>query len=308
MTFNKKVITLYLHSNYNVITSKFKTHHLNVITKCLLSNYIVITSLLINTSAKALEFLTPIEAGSLVIGRLQKEETLFLEDTEIKSDSNGFFLFGLHRQSPKEVSLHLKTPTGSQDLILSVKPRKWAAEHVKGLPQHKVVLSSENQERVNQERALIQNARKITTYDSIKTAFTPPVPSMTRLSSPFGSQRVLNNTVLSSHSGTDYAAPLNAEVLAVADGVVRFTHPDMFYSGKTVVIDHGFGLFSGYSHLNTFFVQENQSVKKGEVIGSIGMTGRSSGPHLHFTMTWFHVFVDPERVFQLDFSALKSTD
>ena len=87
-------------------------------------------------------------------------------------------------------------------------------------------------------------------------------------------------------------------MVAPADGRVKVVHPDMFYTGKTILIDHGQGVFSSYSHLSEINVNENQVVKQGDVIGAVGMTGRSTGPHLHFAVTWFGVRVNPEFLFE----------
>ena len=107
---------------------------------------------------------------------------------------------------------------------------------------------------------------------------------------------MLNGIKTAGHSGTDYALPTGSPIYAPADGMVKVIHPDMFYSGKTILIDHGYGVFSSYSHLSEILVRQGDKVKQGHLIGKIGTTGRSTGPHLHFTLTWFGVRVDPEYV------------
>lgn len=308
MTFRQNVITMYTHSNYNIITNKIFLFLRNIITKYILSNYIIITLFFLAQPVQALEFYTPIEEGGLVFGRLNNEESLYIHDTQIQTDSNGFFVFGIHREHPENIHLKLKKHHQAKDIILPVKQRIWPKEIINDLPVDKVILSTEDKERAHQERDLLARLRNTTDYTKIPDTFIRPVPEATRISSSFGSCRILNNLVVSSHSGTDYAAPLDARVLAVADGIVRLAHPDMFYSGKTILIDHGFGLFSSYSHLNHILVQENQSVKQGDIIGFVGSTGRSTGPHLHFTMTWFHIRIDPEQIIHFNFSTLKSRD
>ena len=105
---------------------------------------------------------------------------------------------------------------------------------------------------------------------------------------------ILNNVKKQGHSGTDLAAPVGAPIVAPLDGKVVFIHPDMFLTGKTVMIDHGYGVFSSYSHLSQINVKLNQIVKTGDSIGLVGKTGRATGPHLHFTITWYGVRINPE--------------
>ena len=148
------------------------------------------------------------------------------------------------------------------------------------------------------EALLLQKARQSSDGAFFPETWILPVAQYTRISSPFGSRRVLNGTKKAGHSGTDFAAPTGTAVVAPADGRVKVVHPDMFYTGKTILIDHGQDVFSSYSHLSEINVTENQVVKQGDVIGAVGMTGRSTGPHLHFAVTWFGVRVNPEFLFE----------
>jgi murein DD-endopeptidase MepM/ murein hydrolase activator NlpD len=121
-------------------------------------------------------------------------------------------------------------------------------------------------------------------------------PAEGRISGVYGSQRVLNGTPRAPHMGLDIAAPIGTPVRAAADGIVSVAHPDMVLTGRTVVIEHGFGLDTIYIHMNALKVKDGERVKQGQVIGEIGKTGRANGPHLHFGVTWFDVRLDPETV------------
>ena len=119
------------------------------------------------------------------------------------------------------------------------------------------------------------------------------MPADGRLSGFYGNQRILNGVPRRPHLGVDIAAPIGTPVYSSADGEVVLTEEDLFYTGKTIVINHGHGLTSIYSHLDKINVKVGEQVKQGSVIGKIGNTGRSSGPHLDWRVNWFNVRVDP---------------
>ena len=119
------------------------------------------------------------------------------------------------------------------------------------------------------------------------------MPADGRLSGFYGNQRILNGVPRRPHLGVDIAAPIGTPVYSSADGEVVLTEEDLFYTGKTIVINHGHGLTSIYSHLDKINVKVREQVKQGSVIGKIGNTGRSSGPHLDWRVNWFNVRVDP---------------
>ena len=114
----------------------------------------------------------------------------------------------------------------------------------------------------------------------------------------YGSQRVYNGTPKNPHYGVDYAAPAGTIVRAPAAGVVQLAHSDLFYSGGTLIMDHGFGLNSSFLHLSAVLVSVGQEVKQGDPIGKVGSTGRATGPHLDWRMNWLNVRIDPQLVME----------
>ncbi|MCK5576037.1 MAG: M23 family metallopeptidase, partial [Sphingomonadales bacterium] len=110
----------------------------------------------------------------------------------------------------------------------------------------------------------------------------------------FGSQHILNGKPKSPHNGVDVAAPKGTPIQAPADGVAVLVHQDMFYTGKTMMIDHGLGLTTVYAHMDSISVIEGQVLKQGDAIGTVGQTGRATGAHLHWGMTWKGVHLDPK--------------
>ena len=143
----------------------------------------------------------------------------------------------------------------------------------------------------------MREKRKTSDYPAFAHKWTLPVAEYSRISSPFGARRILNGAITQGHSGTDYAAPEGTPVLAAADGKVVLTHPDMFYTGGTILIDHGYGIYTNYCHLSRIDVKEGQVVKAGEPIAAVGSTGRATGPHLHFGLSWYGVRLNPEDLF-----------
>ncbi len=292
----KKHFTHYSKSNYKVLTRNLKCY------------YIVITSLFFTFSLRAyaqtppatptdiLTLYTPITEASLIYGHIQQPADLLYNTQKIHIDKNGNFVLALPQDAPDTLTLTTISGNQSYDWTYQVTKRTWKEEKVNGLPPQKVSPSEENKKRILQENTLLKNKRKQSFYTQLPMCFSRPVEKNARISSHFGSRRVLNGIKTTGHSGTDYALPIGTPIYAPADGIIKVIHQDMFYSGKTILIDHGFGVYSSYSHLNHISVNQDTSVKRGEKIGEIGTTGRSTGPHLHFTMTWFGVRIDPEYV------------
>ena len=305
---NYKVITksqsnynVYTHNacNNKVITSQKSNY--NIITKTLMY-YIVIT---FSLPAMALTFTSDMTDGQLVFGKTDPDEKLFIENNylnigkndknlfQIPTDLNGRFAIGIP-QDATQLTLTVQTSTHSKIMTFPVKPRIWDEEYVTGLHPSKVQPNPKNQERIAAEALSMRLARQQSNYPAFPEKWICPVPNFTRVSSHFGSRRILNNIKKQGHSGTDLAAPIGSSVVAPADGKVVFVHPDLFLTGQTVMIDHGFGVFSSYSHMSQIKVELNQSVKQGDPIGLVGQTGRATGPHLHWTVTWYGVRINPE--------------
>ena len=246
-------------------------------------------------SAFSFEITSKIQEGSLIYGQLNKDEKLLIGSTEIIPTKEGRFFFGLPQDSTK-LNLTLIHPDGKKEIKnFAVEKRKWKEEIITGLQPEKVTPSNKNTKRIQQENHLLKKARSTMNTSFFPTCFERPVKKFKRISSPFGARRILNNIKKAGHSGVDYAAPIGTPLYAPTDGIVTLVHNDMFLSGKTLLINHGYGLFSSYSHLNKIAVKEGTVVKKGQLIAEIGNTGRSTGPHLHYTITWHGTRLDPEQ-------------
>jgi murein DD-endopeptidase MepM/ murein hydrolase activator NlpD len=192
----------------------------------------------------------------------------------------------------------LSAPSGEQTLHeLSIVQRQYKIQRVEGVPQNTVTPPAAELARILSDSALVKRARKEVTDDlDFLTGFERPLEGP--ITGVYGSQRVYNGTPKSPHYGLDYAAPKGTLVLAPATGTVRMAHRDLFYSGGTLIVDHGHGLSSTFLHLSDILVSVGTQVKRGEAIAKVGSTGRATGPHLDWRMNWYKQRIDPALVLQ----------
>jgi murein DD-endopeptidase MepM/ murein hydrolase activator NlpD len=175
---------------------------------------------------------------------------------------------------------------------ITVTPRDWPVEHVDGVPPKTVEPPPDIAARIKREQARVvaARARDDSREDFLET-FAWPVSG--RISGRFGSQRVYNGIPKSPHPGMDIAVPQGTPVKAPAGGIVTFADADLYLTGGTVLLDHGHGVSSNFLHMSRIDVKVGDRIEQGQVIGAVGMTGRATGPHLHWGMNWFDVRLDP---------------
>ena len=231
--------------------------------------------------------------GGLVRGRVAPGSTVKFEGERVRVSRDGWFLIGFGRDAPAKAALSVTFPDGrSQRYGLAVKPRKYRIQRIDGLPPRKVTPSKEDLKRIRREVALVKRARKV---DDPRTDFLGSFrwPVKGRISGVYGSQRILNGEPRRPHYGIDIAAPKGTKVVAPAAGVVTLVHRDMYFSGGTMIVDHGHGLSSAFLHLSRILVKKGQRVKQGQAIAEVGSTGRSTGPHLDWRINLFGRRLDP---------------
>lgn len=205
----------------------------------------------------------------------------------------GTVVFGVGRDETGPVQVEVVTPSGrSETATLTVTPRDWPVEQVNGVPPKTVNPPPEIAARIEREQAQVTAARA---RDDDRTDFAQAFiwPVKGRISGRFGNARVYNGQPGSGHSGMDIAAPTGTPVLAPAAGVVTFAGPDLYLTGGTLLLDHGYGVSSNFLHLSRIDVRVGDRVQQGQVIGAVGATGRATGSHLHWGMNWFDVRIDP---------------
>ena len=236
----------------------------------------------------------PRTQGGLLRGRVATGSTVEYEGDPVRVSEDGWFLVGFGRDAPPEAELVVVHPDGRRERqVLKVKRRAYDIQRIDGLPPRKVTPRSE--EDLARIRAEVEMVRKTRAIDEPRADFLSgfrwPVKGI--ISGVYGSQRILNGQPRRPHFGIDIAAPAGTEVVAPADGVVTLVHPDMFFSGGTMIVDHGHGLSSAFLHLSRILVEEGERVTQGQLIAEVGSTGRSTGPHLDWRMNLFDRRIDP---------------
>ena len=236
---------------------------------------------------------TPVQGG-LMFGTVSPGTEVKLDLQPVIVSAEGRFVIGFGRDETGTRSLSIHSGTDNTVIIrsLEIAPRKYQVERVDGLPPRTVTPDPSAAERIRMETQLVINAR-LQRY--ARTDYTQGFewPAMGRISGVYGSQRILNGEPGRPHYGLDIAAPTGTLVTAPADGVITLAHPDMYFSGGTIILDHGQGLSSTFLHLSAILVEVGVTVEKGDAIGRIGATGRASGPHLDWRMNWMNKRVDP---------------
>lgn len=250
-----------------------------------------ILAVLFSLPAQALDLHGKFEQGGIVRGQAQTGAAVTLDGRPVPVDGEGRFLLGFGREAPAQAVLEVD----GERRTLDIAPRPWKVQRIDGLPPAKVTPDPAELARIKEENELVAARRAVI---SPKALFLDGLtsPADGPISGVFGSQRILNGEPRAAHSGTDIAAPTGAPIRTVADGVVTLAHPDLFFTGKTVMIDHGLGLQTVYAHMSRLDVSDGQTVKRGQVIGAVGASGRATGPHLHWGATWLDVRLDPETV------------
>jgi biotin carboxyl carrier protein len=240
-----------------------------------------------------------VQQGSLVRARVAPGSRVELLDaqgkaTAVRVGEDGGIVFGVGRDEAGPLHLRVSiTEAATREHELPVRPREWHIERIEGVPESTVNPPPDIAARIEREQAMVAAARtRDDDRDDYEIQFDWPVKG--RVSGVYGSQRVYNGTPKSPHSGLDVAAAQGTPVHAPAAGIVTLAEPDLYLTGGTVLLDHGHGVSSNFLHFSRIDVKVGQRVEKGEVLGLVGMTGRATGPHMHWGMNWFGVRVDPQ--------------
>ena len=232
--------------------------------------------------------------GGLIRGQTDPGTKIVIDDRHVFVSGQGQFLIGFGRDAAARSKLIAIFPDGAREArALKIVKRHYQIQRIDGLPPHQVTPSPEGLDRIRTESAMIRKARQVVTEaPHFLSGFTRPATGP--LSGVFGSQRILNGKARSPHGGIDIAAPAGTIVTVPADGVVSLAHSGMFFTGMTVMIDHGHGLSSIFAHMRKIFVRRGQRVARGAPLGEVGATGRVTGAHLHWGINLFNTRLDPQ--------------
>ena len=258
---------------------------------CLWSVMAVLLS--IAMPASAVELKGHVMPGGFAVGKAEPGATVLLGDDPVLVGADGTFVIGFGRDQGPEAQLTVIHADGrSEQQMLAIAPRSYEIQRIDKLDQNMVTPDPATEARIKADQAKVKAARA---NPSQRSDFLQNFiwPTKGPISGVYGSQRILNGTPKAPHFGTDIAAPEGAPVVAPADGTVRLAETGFYLTGGTIIIDHGFGIYSSYLHLSRVDVVPGEDVRQGDLIGAVGKTGRATGPHLHWGLNWNETRLDP---------------
>ena len=246
--------------------------------------------------ASAVEFQGKFIQGHFIIGKTESGTKVLIDKKEVRTSDDGYFVFGIGRDRKYDVVITLNKDGNKQKIVKKVLKRKYNIQRIDGLPEEQVTPPEEVYVRIKKENKLIGDAKAIdSNLTYFKNKFIVPIEN-TIISGVYGSQRILNGEPKWPHYGLDFAADEGTTIKAMLDGIVTLAEPDLYYTGGTLMFDHGHGISTIYLHMQKLLVKKGQKIKQGDVIGTVGSTGRATGPHLDIRLNWFQTRLDPETV------------
>jgi len=251
-------------------------------------------------AASCIEFNTAPQQGGFIWGKVEPDSLVSLDGSKLDVLDDGTTFLGFGRDAGATTELSVTGPDGSGDVCtetLQIAPREYRIQRVEGVPAKTVHPPKEQLERIRREAVLVRAARadrldRPDLLNAVLAGFIWPIEGP--ISGVYGSQRYYNGEPGRPHYGVDVAAPEGSVVHAPAAAVVTLAEPDLFYSGGTIVLDHGYLLSSSFLHLSKVLVKVGDEVKAGDIIGEVGSTGRATGPHLDWRMNWRKTRIDPQ--------------
>ncbi|MBI1211883.1 MAG: peptidoglycan DD-metalloendopeptidase family protein [Alphaproteobacteria bacterium] len=230
--------------------------------------------------------------GSLIRGRTAPGSKVTIDGKLLSLSSKGDFAFGFAYDRTKPAKLRIKTPDGqTESKTLEIAKREYKIQRLNGLPSGMVEPPASVLRRIAHDNHLIGAARaRDTDEDWFADDFAWPVKGP--ITGVYGSQRILNGVPKRPHFGVDIAAGEGKPIHAPLGSIVSMSEKDMYYSGGTVILDHGHGVSTCYLHMSRVDVKVGDRLAKGDPVGLIGHTGRATGPHLCWRLNWFQERLD----------------
>ena len=258
--------------------------------------YIYLFFLIFSTNSYSIEFKGEFKQGSFILGKTSPENKISIDDRNIRVSKDGYFAFGLDRDRKNDVIIKIKKNRDSEKIIKKVFKREYKIQRIDGLPPKQVTPPPEVYERIKKDNILIGKARSIdTAFDFFKKKFIYPIDKYI-ITGVYGSQRILNGKPRRPHYGIDFHASEGTPVKAMMDGEVTLAENDMYFTGGTIIFDHGHGISTLYMHMKDINVKIGQKIKQGQIVGTLGQSGRATGPHLDIRLNWFDVKLDPATI------------
>lgn len=235
--------------------------------------------------------------GEILVGTAPEAETISFRGKNVLLTPQKTFLIAFGRDETPNQTLTINQKIHD----LTVAATKWDIQKLTGVPPRKVTPSDSDLAAIEYESKAVRGAMaKETPVPYWQAGFMRPISG--RISGNFGGQRIMNGIKKNPHGGMDIASPTGTPVAAASDGRIVLAEPNLFYSGNVIIIDHGYSLFTIYAHLSEMDVVKGQTVKKGEIIGKVGKTGRVTGPHLHWGATLSGTRFNPQSLLNISTS------
>ncbi len=245
-----------------------------------------------STYSNAIEFQGKFIQGHLILGKTNPNAKIIVGKKEVRVSKDGYFVFGIDRDRKFDLIFTKIINKKKSTVVKKVLKRKYNIQRIDGLEESKVTPPESVYKRIKKENNAIGKARAINSnLNFFKDKFIMPLEGI--ISGVYGSQRILNGKPKWPHYGIDIAAKQGTTIKSSASGVVTMAEDDLYYTGGTIIMDHGHGISTIYSHLENVLVSVGDQINQGDVIGTVGSTGRSTGPHLDFRVNWFQTRLDP---------------
>ena len=256
---------------------------------------LLILIILIPSRLSAIEFEGKFIQGHFILGLTDPDAKILIGKKQVKVSKDGDFVFGIDRDQKYDLTF-TKILNGKKTIFTKkVLKRKYNIQRIDGLEESKVTPPESVYKRIKKENNAIGEARAINSnLQFFKEKFIMPVEGI--ISGVYGSQRILNGKPRWPHYGIDIAAKQGTMIKSSGSGTVTMAEDDLYYTGGTVIMDHGHGISTIYSHLENVLVSVGDNINQGDIIGTVGSTGRSTGPHLDFRINWFQTRLDPMSV------------
>jgi len=261
----------------------------------IISRLFLIIIIFTTTQLNAIEFKGKFLQGHYIIGITDPSAKIIIDKKKVKVSNNGYFVFGIDRDRKFDLTVTKIIDGKKEKIIKKVLKRKYNIQRIDGLEESKVTPPESVYKRIKEENNRIGEARAINSdLLFFKDQFIMPVEGI--ISGVYGSQRILNGKPKWPHYGIDIAAKQGTMIKSSGSGIVTMAEDDLYYTGGTIIMDHGHGISTIYSHLETVLVSVGDIINQRDIIGTVGSTGRSTGPHLDFRINWFQTRLDPMSV------------
>jgi murein DD-endopeptidase MepM/ murein hydrolase activator NlpD len=261
----------------------------------IINRLLLVFVFIFSTHAQAIEFNGKFIQGHFILGKTKPNKKVIIDKKEVKVSNDGYFAFGIE----KDRKLDIVIKVGDKIIVKKIQKRKYSIQRIEGLPKKKVTPPEEFYARIKRENKLIGEAREVhSDLSFFKEKFIIPVDNAI-ITGVYGSQRILNGIPKWPHYGLDFAQKKGTPVKAMNNGIVTLAEKDLFYTGATLIFDHGHGISTLYMHMNEIFANVGDHVKKGDIVGTIGTSGRSTGPHLDIRLNWFGTRLDPATILNI---------